>query len=275
MDSIRKIPEISERLRRIPILTYHKIETRREVGINVVSPGIFRQHLYQISQLGFQTVTFREFLAAPALPPKPLILTFDDAYESIYHNAYPLLREFGMKGVLFVIAGFIGKWNAWDANLGGIRFRHMDENQLQELEQEGWEIGAHGTTHRAFPHLAPAQLTREMQESRRILEPLCRDPLITLAYPFGLHSPRVRAAAQKAGFIFGCKGIRGSAKELDLLALQRIPVYQFDGSRALAGKLNWPSIPWFEKLKLSILSWPARLTPLYQKRFKGELFLEN
>ncbi len=275
MNSIREPGDIREILHRIPILAYHKIENRREVGINVVSPGKFRQQLSLIRQMDFQTITFREVLAASPLPPKPLILTFDDAYESIYHHAYPLLREFGMKGVIFAIAGFIGRWNYWDANLGGIRFRHMDENQLRELEAAGWEIGAHGVTHRALTRLNPPALRREIQGSRRILEPLCSGPLATFAYPFGLHSARVREAVREAGFVFGCRGIRGAGGKGDLLALQRIPVYQFEGNRALAGKLRWPALSRFEVLKLSLLGGPAALTPLYQKLFKAELFLEN
>lgn len=275
MNSIRKPGEIADLLCRTPILTYHKIENRREVGINVVSPAKFRQHLHLIRQMGFQTVTFREVLAASPLPPKPLILTFDDAYESIYHHAYPLLREFGMKGVIFVIAGFIGKWNDWDANLGGIRFRHLNENQLGELAQERWEIGAHGLTHRALTRLTPAALRREIEGSRRILEPLCSGPLATFAYPFGLHSAQVREAVREAGFAFGCRGIRGAGGQGDLLALPRLPVYQFEGNRALVQKLRWPELPRLERLKLALLSWPAALTPLYQRLFKAELFLEN
>lgn len=271
----REAGEIHEILRRTPILAYHKIENRREVGINVVSPEKFRRHLSLIRQMGFQAITFREVLSASPLPPKPLILTFDDAYESIYHNAYPLLREFGMKGVIFVIAGFIGRWNDWDANLGGIRFRHLNEGQLRELEAAGWEIGAHSVTHRALTRLKNPALRREIEESRRILEPLCSGPLTTFAYPFGLHSARVREAVGEAGFAFGCKGIRGAGGKDDLLALQRIPVYQFEGNRALAHKLRWPALPRVELLKLSLLGWPAALTPFYQRLFKAELFLEN
>jgi len=35
---------------------------------------------------------------------KCLMLTFDDGYQDFYHNAYPLLKQYGIKAVVFLIA---------------------------------------------------------------------------------------------------------------------------------------------------------------------------
>ena len=262
-------------MRRVPILIYHKVEARKEVGINVVSPEKFRQHITVLRELGYRSVTFWDLLTAPALPPKPVIITFDDAYESVYHYAFPVLREFGFTAVVFVIAGFIGRWNSWDANLGGIRFRHMNEDQLREIARAGWEIGSHGVSHRALTFLGREQLEEEICQSRRILQIISENPVLTVAYPFAMHNPHVRAAAKKAGFTFGCKSIRGKEAREDLLQIRRAPVYQFEGMPGLRHKLDPQRISWPHKIKLSMLSAPAVLTPFYQALFKRELFLEK
>jgi len=272
---VRSIAEVKALLQRVPILTYHKVALRREMGINVVSPQRFRQHISFLYEEGFKSITFGDLLYEPELPPKAVILTFDDAYESIYQHAFPTLQEFGFRGVVFVISGFIGCWNNWDINLGGIHFRHMSAEQLREIERAGWEIGAHGATHRALTKLKGTQLEQEIRVSRCTLEKISSRPLVSIAYPFGMHNPRVRRAAGEAGFRFGCKSIRGTNSTSDLLQLRRIPVYQFEGIPALRRKLNSAGISSYEKIKLSLLSAPAVLTPFYQSLFKRQLSLEK
>jgi len=271
----RSSAEVKALLQRIPILTYHKVALRREMGINVISPNRFYQHVSFLHEEGFRSVTFWDLLNEPELPPKAVILTFDDAYESIYQHAFPILQEFGFRGVVFVIAGFVGCWNHWDINLGGIHFRHMSEEQLQEIERAGWEIGAHGATHRALTMLSGTQLEQEIRDSRCVLERISSKPLVSIAYPFGMHNLRVRRVAGGAAFRFGCKSIRGTNSTADLLQLRRIPVYQFDGIPALQRKVNCAGISPYEKIKLSLLSAPAVLTPFYQTLFKRQLLLEK
>lgn len=272
---VRSLGEVKALLEQIPILTYHKVALRREMGINVVSPQRFRQHISFLYEAGFRSITFWDLLNEPELPPKAVILTFDDAYESIYQHAFPILQEFSFQGVVFVISGFIGCRNRWDINLGGIHFRHMSEEQLREIEQAGWEIGVHGTTHRALTMLNGAQLEQEIRVSRCTLEKISSKPLVSIAYPFGMHNPQVRRVAGEAAFRFGCKSIRGTNSTADLLQLRRIPVYQFEGVPALRRKLNSEGISPYEKIKLSLLSAPAVLTPFYQALFKRQLSLEK
>lgn len=274
MSKLRDRDTLRGLMAKIPILAYHKIETRREVGINALPPVNFRAQLACLQELGYAAITFRDLLTAPVLPDRAVILTFDDAYLSIYENALPLMQACGYRGVVYAIGRFIGRWNDWDANLGGIRFRHMDRGQLRELADAGWEIGAHSLTHRALSWLDAAGLQREVLGSRDLLADIAGEPPVSFAYPFGMHNLRVREAVRGAGFPFACGGIRGRADAADLLQLRRVPVYQFEGLGAYRKKLQLEDFSRLEYLKLRLLSWPAVLTPLYQKRFRRELFLE-
>ncbi len=271
---IRDDRAIKEILLRTPILTYHKIDSQKEIGINTLPPKKFQQQMRLLFEEGFQPITFYDLFTKPEMPEKPVIITFDDAYESVYQNAFPVMEMFNFRAVLFVITGFMGQWNTWDVNPGGIRFRHLSERQLKTLAEKDWEIGAHTITHRGLPYLNRQALWQELYFSRRRLENITRKPVISLAYPFGLCSNRVCRMAKKSGYQFGCKSIRGNRKS-DFRQLSRIPVYRFESLTAFKKKLTLRKLPLIEKLKLSALSWPANLTPVYQFLFRRQLFLEN
>ncbi len=86
----------------ILVLLYHPWEERFE--------ATFRDHLDWLKQNGYQTIrseTLIDYLEGyeASLPPKPILLTFDDGTIENYHIVYPLLQEFGYTGTAFVITG--------------------------------------------------------------------------------------------------------------------------------------------------------------------------
>lgn len=205
---------------------------------------------------------------------KPVVITFDDGYESVYKHAYPILKQVGYKAVIFPVTGYIGDWNHWDANLGGIRFRHLSTDQIRQLSAAGWEIGSHGTHHRPLPYLNDHNLNRELLYSQKILKDMLSKAITTFSYPFGMHNLRVRRAAEKAGYKFACKNISFNGRTDDAFSISRIPVYKFDTVGSLKKKLAINYHP-LERTKLLLLNWPARFTTLYQILFRKQLFLEK
>ncbi|HQU72395.1 MAG: polysaccharide deacetylase family protein [Calditrichaeota bacterium] len=261
-----------QKLSQIPVLMYHKIDPHSEVGINALSPRRFRQHCQWLEEHGFQALTFRHILENRPIPANPVILTFDDAYASVFEHAYPIMREFGFPGVVFVISGFIGRSNSWDANLGGLTFPHMDRDNLRELHRAGWEAGGHSVTHRALRFLPEAVCRREIETSFRDLESLLGVPPVSFAYPFGMGSERVRQFTAQAGFRVGCGAIRDYGHPPDIMNLPRIPLYQFEGARQLHRRLSGARPPLADRVVLRLLGWPAFLTPLYQLLFRRKLW---
>ncbi|MFQ5422176.1 MAG: polysaccharide deacetylase family protein [Anaerolineae bacterium] len=101
------------------------------------------------------------------LPPKSIVLTFDDAYASIYTTAWPLMAAHGFTGTLFIITGAIGRTNHWQGQPSTIPERPlMSWAQVQELAAAGWEMGAHTVTHPALPLLPVAEMEREILDSQ-------------------------------------------------------------------------------------------------------------
>lgn len=267
-----KDSEIINILQSTPILVYHKIDPRNEIGINSISPNQFKEQIQFLVDNRYQTFTFKNILNSKQ-HSRRLIITFDDGYESVYKYAYPILKEFGYKAVVFVIAGYINQWNSWDANLGGIKFRHLSGDQIKEMAMAGWEIGSHSVHHQPLPHLNRKRLYEEVTLSFKVLKEMTGNEISTFSYPFGMQNSRVQKAINDAGFKFGCRNISWNSGIDNLFSIPRIPVYKFDTIKTLQKKLELSANP-FEKLKLFMLNWPARFTPLYQILFRKQLFLE-
>lgn len=251
----------------IPILSYHKIISRLEIGLNTLPPDRFRQQMYYLKDQGFQSITFRDVLNQN-IPPHPLIITFDDGYSSVYQHALPVLQELGFRAVIFIISNYIGQANTWDANLLAIKFSHLDESQIKALADAGMEIGSHGVSHRALTFLPPEQLEYELIHSREKLTALSGKEIITFAYPFGVQNTVVQKAVQQAGYAFACVNMWGAGRKLNHYCLSRIPVYRTDSLHSFKHKFYSGVWKQLEMVKLRLISWPAFLTPLYQKLFK-------
>ncbi len=94
----------------IPILLLHDID---DDGVYSISKKQFEKQMRLIRDAGFNAISFNELyeftLSGKALPENPIIITFDDGYQSNYDIAYPILKELNMKATIYVIGHSIGK----------------------------------------------------------------------------------------------------------------------------------------------------------------------
>lgn len=174
----------------VPILTYHSIDPSGSVLS--VAPADFREHMRSLARNGFTGIRFDRLIDAfegrVALPPRPVVLTFDDAYANFQEYALPALREAGFAATLFAVAGLVGKTNKWqEANLSIPRLPLLDWPALREIAAAGFEIGSHTFTHARLNCVPADRLEYEIAGSRRRLEDGVGAPVATLAYPFGAH----------------------------------------------------------------------------------------
>ena len=91
---------------------YHNL-AQEGSGNDTISVQRLEEHLAALQDAGYTTITFQDLLAyveqGTELPEKPVLLTFDDGYESNYTLAYPLLQQYQMKATIFVIGVSMGK----------------------------------------------------------------------------------------------------------------------------------------------------------------------
>jgi len=221
----------------IPVLTWHKVDTRREPGITRVSPGRFRGQVEHLADGGWTSLSAGEFVRRGGRAPRSerlCLICFDDAYDCVEVHAAPVLEDHGFSGVLFPVMDYIGRENRWDAGLLGRRFRHLDEGGIRRLLERGWSLGLHGRSHRTLRGASLEVLEREVVEARAELELRFDREVRLLAWPFGLCDRRAVNVASAAGIRLAF----GSGERQHPLDLPRYMIYPPHGGRSLESMLR-------------------------------------
>jgi peptidoglycan/xylan/chitin deacetylase (PgdA/CDA1 family) len=196
----------------MPALMYHKIgdyPPGSELAKLWVTTADFRRQLEYLKKHGFTSVTFAEWRDAEKglkpLPAKPVLITFDDGYMNNYELAFPLLREFGMKGNVFLVYETMDQHNAWHDPATEPWLRMMTWAQIKEMQDSGvFEFGSHTMKHRCLTEIPPEEARWELTESKRRLEDKLGRECVGFAYPYGAgaYAPEVRRLALEAGYRF-------------------------------------------------------------------------
>lgn len=209
-------PEINFAELEIPVLMYHHI---RQINENLspmavslsVDPKKFEAQLDYIQSLGYTTTNFRK-LKAGDLPEKPIILTFDDGYENFYTYAFPALKKRHMTAVTYIITKQIDTGT------------YMSLRQILELQDYGIEIGSHTLHHYDLSTLSDKDQALEILDSKRILENLLEQPVVSFCYPYGKYNKTSKDLIEKAGYEFAVTVNGGVSKFSHLLDLERLRV---------------------------------------------------
>ena len=124
----------------LPILMYHHLlkESSRH-GKYVISPDDFAADLDWLLSQGYETVTVGQVIdwanGKGSLPQKPVMITFDDGYESFYEYAFPILQQRNCKAVLSVIGRYTDEYTETEDH--HINYSHCTWMQIDELAQSG------------------------------------------------------------------------------------------------------------------------------------------
>jgi peptidoglycan/xylan/chitin deacetylase (PgdA/CDA1 family) len=203
--------------RKIKILMYHMVtddETFCRKYNNIsVHVDAFRSQIKFLDRRGFTPITFEDYRlylnGELNLPKKPVIITFDDGYQNIHKFAFPIMREYGVRGVLFIMADRKVKSNAWDATMGIPQLPLLDDQDIIEMQSAGFEIGSHSISHLQLPNVSRDKAWDEISRSRMILEILLNAPVKSFAYPYGLTNQAVKEMLKDAGYDIGCATYTG------------------------------------------------------------------
>jgi len=181
--------------RSLPIIAYHFVGARehqysfRDDELPYVTDAAtFGDHLAGLVQAGFRAVSLEQVLRSRDLPPKPVVLTFDDGHASFADVALGLLAQYGYTATLFMVTDFIGRQD------------YLTREQLGELGQQGIEIGPHGCSHRPLTAIPVSEMRDEVRRSKQVLEEITGRSCGTLALPHGFGSRDVEQAARDAGY---------------------------------------------------------------------------
>src|SRR5918992_1358264 len=126
------------------ILMYHSVEPYTEDPYQItVSPQRFERQLRWMRRHGMRGVSMRELRAARAAGTAAGLvgLTFDDGYTDFVTRVMPLLARYGCSATVYIVAGALGGYNAWDTP--GPRKNLMTADDVRRAADAGVEVGSH------------------------------------------------------------------------------------------------------------------------------------
>ncbi len=180
-----------------PILMYHVINPP---PAGAPFPGLyvpteeFSEQMRALAHAGFHAVTLDQLWAnwregAPLPAGKPIVLSFDNGYQSQYTNALPVLRRLGWEGVENL------QLTGLPPSQGG-----LSGEQVHGLVAAGWELDTQGFSHADLITLDPAELHYQVAVARGEVRRLYHVPVNWFCYPSGHYNATVIAAVRAAGY---------------------------------------------------------------------------
>ncbi len=181
----------------VPILMYHVINPP---PAGAPYPGLyvpteeFAEQMQALVHAGFHAITLDQLWAnwkegAPLPVGKPIVLTFDNGYQSQYTNALPVLRRLGWEGVENL------QLTGLPPSQGG-----LSTDQVRGLLAAGWELDTQGFSHADLTTLDSTELHYQVAVARSEVQRLYHVPVNWFCYPSGQYNATVVAAVQAAGY---------------------------------------------------------------------------
>jgi peptidoglycan/xylan/chitin deacetylase (PgdA/CDA1 family) len=191
-------------VRWLPTLLYHRVGGAVP-GLHpdlTVSPATFERHLAWLKRRGYSSIRASQWqdwrMGRATLPPKPILITFDDGYADLAQHALPILFDHGYSATIFLVTRRLGMANDWDAAAQSSRLpRLLTADEVTTWSRLGVEFGSHSRTHRNLCGVPEREIDEELAGSQADLERLVGKPVVGFAYPFGQHNSAVRATVAK------------------------------------------------------------------------------
>lgn len=227
------------------ILMYHNVADSTHPSTSV-STEMFKKHMQYIAYNGFTVwplfKTLTHLATGKPIPDKTVVITFDDAYKSVYNEAFPVLKNKGWPFTVFVTTKYIGE--------GYTHF--MSWNQLRDIQRSGGEIGNHSLSHAHFVRQRATEdekkwrerIINEIQQAQSILKQEIINPIPAVAYPYGEYSRKIKTIVHELGY-FGLGQNSGAVSySSDFQALPRFPMATgFDSLEDFALKISTRPLP--------------------------------
>jgi peptidoglycan/xylan/chitin deacetylase (PgdA/CDA1 family) len=180
---------------RLPVLMYHHIQSKESAREDhqtslTVYTDYFEGQMKYLSDKGYKVISMSDlvnfFDSGVEIPKNSVLLTFDDAYEDFYLNAYPILQKFNFKATVFVPTGLVSNagyltWDEMDSMKDLVLFANhtwSHKNVKSNISQVEYEIST-----------ADSQLKDHLFNSPKIF-----------AYPYGIDSLQAEKYLNSLGY---------------------------------------------------------------------------
>ena len=248
------------------VLAYHAVEDVTDPVLRPysVTPEQFERQLDALEEAGHRWIGLPDLLGlleGRSVPDQAVLLTFDDGYASLLESVAPILHRRDIPATVFVVSGHLGGRNDWDVRGGAGELPLLTGSQLRTLAARGWSVAAHSRTHAHLPRLPRAELQAELSGCLEDLRSLGLRVEAVLAYPYGEHDARVRAAARRAGYV-GAVGLRETRQRPASgrrFAVPRVEVTRDTTPAQLVEQVRRPPTQWGKRLDHELSGMVRRL----------------
>jgi len=225
---------------RLPILCYHATpQNRTQIKSKYdVSADSLARHLDLLADSGWTTITLEALRRRVPLPPRAIMLTFDDGYANNLAGAFELLKKRDMHATWFIATAHVG---GGARHSGVSTFDHptLSAGDLQALHAGGMAVGSHTASHRSLLSLSHSEIHEELLASKLWLEDLLSTRVDSIAYPYGSYNEAAISIAREIGFELGFTTRSGvNSLETPRLEFRRLTIFSDDDVARFARKLS-------------------------------------
>ncbi len=192
----------------IPIVMYHYVDkTDRIFNLMqrrmTITPKNFEMQLREFVEEGYSTYFVRDIpdilTGKLTKKEKSVVLTFDDGYDDVYAEAFPLLNKYHVKATIYIMYNYIGKKD------------YLTDKQLRTMLESGLiEIGSHTLDHVALKNASRSVLHNQIVLSKKKLEDAYSIKVETFAYPYGVFDEGAIEYFEQAGYSAGVSVMYGA-----------------------------------------------------------------
>jgi len=201
----------------ITVLMYHQVghfsnpKLHRPVYCDV---GRFRRQMAWLHWCGYNVISLEDAYAClfqgKDVPPRAVVLTFDDGCENFREFALPILKKYHFPVTVFLVAGMLGKSTSWMDDVPE-EAPLMTAETIRALHRDGVHFGAHSMNHVRLALVSPEEAREEIFSSKAVLEDLLGEAVLDFCYPYGSYNAKVTDMVAEAGYRSGLTCIRGAA----------------------------------------------------------------
>ncbi len=190
----------------VPVLCYHHIRNFRSgesesMKSYSVTPAAFAEQMKALHDSGYQTILpeqlFEYLVHDGSLPPKPVMISFDDTDGEQYTIGAAEMNKYDFKGVYFIMT------------IAMNRPRYMSKEQIKNLSDSGHTIAGHTWDHHMVTKYVGADWDTQLVKPQTQLQAITGKPIQYFAYPFGLWNqaaiPELKSRGYKLAFILSTK----------------------------------------------------------------------
>ena len=189
-----------------------------------VSINSFEIQMKLMKKMGYQTINFSGL--NKGIRKKNFMITFDDGYENLITNAFPILNKLGFSATCFIVTNMLNQYNKWDENRDDYKkMKLMNRDQIYKWVSNGFEIGSHTKDHLDLTSLHIDEKKEQIIDSKKFIEEDLGIELDSFAYPFGTFDDEtIKIVEQNYEYAVTTKPSKYNPSKFDNMKLPRISI---------------------------------------------------